>query len=286
LGIDRQVEDDSGPGAADSLRSTPADLPDIPNGPVAPPAAHDSAGPQTPAERFSEYKAKVEAAYRQEAVDRGCDRVREVEQNVVTPAVLRIEAEDPDRALAGFDHRLKGKYRLTEKVTARQLEEQPDLSIGDAFAMVKDAIRYTFQYPEEKYSAGIHADCARLDAAGFERFDRRNTWEREEYKGINSRWREPESGLIFEVQFHTQASFEAKQLTHPAFHVVKWAGEKLDEPRRRMAGELRGDGRGGEAATLGPGMWALRKDQGKLTPGQRGALAQIAVVNKPLSRDT
>ena len=29
-------------------------------------------------------------------------------------------------------------------------------------------------------------------------------------------------------------------------------------------------------------MWALRKDQGKLTPGQRGSLAEIAVTNKPL----
>ena len=29
-------------------------------------------------------------------------------------------------------------------------------------------------------------------------------------------------------------------------------------------------------------MWALRKDQRNLTPGQRGTLAQIAVVNKPL----
>ena len=29
-------------------------------------------------------------------------------------------------------------------------------------------------------------------------------------------------------------------------------------------------------------MWALRKDQRKLAPGQRGTLAQIAVVNKPL----
>ena len=50
-----------------------------------------------------------------------------------------------------------------------------------------------------------------------------------------------------------------------AFHVVKWAGEKLDELRRRLAGELRAAGRGGEAATLGAGMWALRKDQQKLT---------------------
>ena len=29
-------------------------------------------------------------------------------------------------------------------------------------------------------------------------------------------------------------------------------------------------------------MWALRKDQQKLTPAQRGSLAEIAVVNKPL----
>ncbi len=67
-----------------------------------------------------------------------------------------------------------------------------------------------------------------------------------------------------------------------AFHVVKWAGEKLDELRRRIAGELRAAGRGDEAATLGTGMWALRKDERKLTPGQRGALAQIAVTNKPV----
>ena len=72
------------------------------------------------------------------------------------------------------------------------------------------------------------------------------------------------------------------QICLDAFHVVKWAGEKLDELRRRIAGELRAAGRGDEAATLGSGMWALRKDQQKLTPGQRGALAQIAVVNKPL----
>jgi len=67
-----------------------------------------------------------------------------------------------------------------------------------------------------------------------------------------------------------------------AFHVVKWAGEKLDDLRRRIAAELRAAGRGDEAAALGTGMRALRKDYAKLSPGQRGSLAQIAVVNKPL----
>jgi transposase len=68
------------------------------------------------------------------------------------------------------------------------------------------------------------------------------------------------------------------QICLDAFH----AGEKLDELRRRIAADLRAAGRGDEATTLGSGMWALRKDQGKLTPGQRGSLAEIAVTNKPL----
>jgi transposase len=79
-----------------------------------------------------------------------------------------------------------------------------------------------------------------------------------------------------------RAKAPGAELCLDAFHVVKWAGERLDELRRRLAGELRAAGRGDEAATLGTGMWALRKDERKLTPAQRGTLAQIAVVNKPL----
>jgi len=67
-----------------------------------------------------------------------------------------------------------------------------------------------------------------------------------------------------------------------AFHVVKWAGEALDKVRRRLAGELRAAGKGDQAAALGQGMWALRKDPGGLSGGQRTALAQIAADNKQL----
>ena len=90
--------------------------------------------------------------------------------------MLRIEAEDPDRHLAGFENRLKGKDRLTEKVT-NWMKAQPDLKPDDAFGLVKDAIRYTFQYPDENYSQGVEADCARLEEAGFQRGDRQGTSE-------------------------------------------------------------------------------------------------------------
>jgi hypothetical protein len=100
LGIDRHCEDEAESRAADGLGSAPPDLPDILDDASRLPADGDRAGDQSPAERLAEYKAKVEAEYRQEAVDRGCDRVSEVERTVVTPAMLRIEAEDPDHRLA------------------------------------------------------------------------------------------------------------------------------------------------------------------------------------------
>jgi transposase len=67
-----------------------------------------------------------------------------------------------------------------------------------------------------------------------------------------------------------------------AFHIVKWANEKLDELRRRTAGELRAAGKDDQAATLGKGLWALRKKPANLSGGQKTALADIAADNKQL----
>jgi hypothetical protein len=153
-------------------------------------------------------------------VERGCKEIRETEENIVTPAMIRIEAEDPERQLVGLEFRCKGEDRITEKVAAA-LEEQANLTPADALASVKDAIRYTFQYTEHHYAEGVGADVGRLKEAGFELVELRNSWRFEEYKGINSRWRVPDSGQLFEVQFHTAISFEAKQLTHEAYERIR-----------------------------------------------------------------
>ena len=49
----------------------------------------------------------------------------------------------------------------------------------------------------------------------------KNSWSDDQYKGINSQWIEPDTGQRFEVQFHTRISFEAKQLTHPAYERLR-----------------------------------------------------------------
>jgi hypothetical protein len=184
-----------------------------------------------PAERVIGYRGKVEAVRRAYAIDQGCAEVEKIETDTVTPAMLRIEAEDPGRCLVGFENRLKGKDRLAEKVT-KAVDEQPNLSYEDAFAVVKDAIRYTFQYPHERYTAGVRADIERLIGLGFDRVDRRNTWASEVYKGINSRWRVPENSRVFEVQFHTEASYEAKQETHAAYERLRDPATPKDEQER------------------------------------------------------
>ena len=177
--------------------------------------------PEQPArvEQTLAHRATIDADYRRHAIDQGCARVEKLERETVTPAMLRIEAEDPDRTLIGLEHRLKGKDRLTEKVEFDM--GKWGVSAEKAFANVKDAIRYTFEYPEDKYAHGVRADVDRIKAEGFELAELRNSWENEEYKGINSRWRHAESSQLFEVQFHTHASFEAKQETHAAYERLR-----------------------------------------------------------------
>ncbi len=82
---------------------------------------------------------------------------------------------------------------------------------------VADAVRFTFTYSSERYAEGVLSDVDRLKSEGFELVKLKNLWAEDQYKGINSQWRRPETGLRFEVQFHTPESLEAKR-THASRH--------------------------------------------------------------------
>jgi hypothetical protein len=174
-----------------------------------------------------EHRATVDARYRAYAIDQAYEKIRDIERGTVTPAMKRIEAEDPERHLAGLENSLKGKDRLAEKV-ADYVKSSPELSYDQACAKVKDAIRYTFVYSDNHYTEGVRADTERL-ANLFELIDLRNSWPAAEYKGINTRWRVPENSQIFEVQFHTHTSFEAKQFTHGAYEKIRDPATRRDE---------------------------------------------------------
>jgi hypothetical protein len=130
-----------------------------------------------------------------------------------------IESQDPDRHLVGLDQCRKGRDRIKEKVyrSIKNFGRSPE----QAVAQVPDTIRYTFEYRETRYTQGVWADAERLKEQGFELHTLRNSWSKDQYKGINSQWTDPDSGQRFEVQFHTRISYEAKQLTHDAYERLR-----------------------------------------------------------------
>jgi hypothetical protein len=167
-------------------------------------------------------------------IDRGYSRIREVGENVIVPGVLRAAAEDPNCTLAGFDHRIKGLDRLKEKV-ADLLEPPSKLTAAGALSLIVDVVRFTCTHPEDRYTHGVLAGVERLKAQGFELDKLKNTWESEQYKGTNTQWLEPRSGVRFEVQFHTSASLEAKELTHGAYERIRSITEQTPETERESA---------------------------------------------------
>jgi hypothetical protein len=177
-------------------------------------------------------RRRLDAAQNEE-IDRGYARIREVGERTIIPGVLSVEAEDPTRRLAGFDNCFKGEDRLKEKIAdrIRSKGHPPE----EALARIPDVVRFTYEYGETTYTAGVQQDLRRLGANGFTQLERRNTWDDDQYKGINSRWRESESGVMFEVQFHTQASLEAKELTHKAYERIRSITDQTPEADRETA---------------------------------------------------
>lgn len=79
-------------------------------------------------ERTAAYRAVVDAVYRQYTTDRGYARVEGLERETGTPAMRRIEAEDPEPHPVGLDNRLKGKGRLAEAADLKtgETRQAPD----------------------------------------------------------------------------------------------------------------------------------------------------------------
>jgi len=151
---------------------------------------------------------------------KACSDIHDEGERIVLPAMRQIEAADPNRGLVGLERRLKGEDRLKEKISDA-LRGRPGLTPTQALNIVPDPVRFTFTYSPDRYADGVLADVERLKEIGLEEVKLKNLWSDEQYKGINSQWRRPETGLRVEVQFHTPASLEAKELTHRAYERIR-----------------------------------------------------------------
>ncbi len=163
--------------------------------------------------------------------DHAQSRVDAAEREL-TGAVQGIDAEVPSIRLVGLENCIKGVDRFKEKV-AEGLALKHERAVGQIIKAMPDALRYTYQLPVSGYVDSFRATCDRLQEHGYRWVFCRNSWENLDYKGVNTRWRNP-AGQLFEVQFHTADSFAAKQFTHEAYERLR---NTSTDPREM--GELR-----------------------------------------------
>ncbi|MEU6867091.1 ATP nucleotide 3'-pyrophosphokinase [Streptomyces sp. NPDC046876] len=166
-------------------------------------------------------------------VDAYLDRAQEAEKSI-SPRV-RAAAWITGAELTGFDHRLKSPDSLKRKV-ATSLEEHPEQNVDTVLAGIGDAVRYTLQWPDEEYTEGVATAARLLSDWGNDSTKWSNTWGRAQgYKGLNTGWRAPRSGQLFEVQFHTPASKWAQEATHKLYEEQRLPGTSPERKKELQA---------------------------------------------------
>ncbi len=130
-------------------------------------------GAATATDLKSSDNERIEAEYSRMRIGRRKDRASDA---------CRWRAEIQHRHLVGFEHHLKGLDRIKEKV--HEDMELLGRSPSEAISLLPDAIRYTFQYEEARYTQGVWADIARMQEQGFKLDMLKNMWSDDQYKGI------------------------------------------------------------------------------------------------------
>ena len=145
-------------------------------------------------------------------------------------SLLQGQAGAHGGRMEGLDFRFKSEGSLARKITT-ETANTPGLPLEVSGELMNDVLRYTMILDEGSYASGAQNTLDQLRADGFEIGRINNAWAREGgYQGLNVTVETPD-GHKFELQFHTEASFNAKEhLTHGLYEEMRLLPE--DSPRR------------------------------------------------------
>ncbi len=145
-------------------------------------------------------------------------KAKEVEP-AITAALKSIESEKAH--LEGLEYRLKSSESLTRKIISDS--HDMEVSLEEAAANIKDVLRYTFIIDENDYTEITKQTLDKLTKDGYSVTAFKNFWAKEniDYQGINSNLKTSD-GTIFELQFHTQESYDTKsEKTHKLYEIIR-----------------------------------------------------------------
>ncbi len=173
------------------------------------------------------------------AAERFLARAKTAESRI-SPVVTGIKDEVPGADLAGYPEFVLKSPESFKRKLAMSLDSVPDRDVNRMLGRMKDSVRYTLKLPGDgtAYTDGVNTAVERFRASGFENVQFKNTWGSGGYQGINSFWRDPDTGHVFEMQFHTPESFDAKMVTHGLYEEARLPG--VEPARVRELEDLQG----------------------------------------------
>lgn len=140
-------------------------------------------------------------------------------------AMMEQIAKNNDMELVGLKNRIKGKESYLDKIAR---EYQPGYHYE-----VKDVLRYTMVSPSKKMAEKTLESMETLKKSGANVYQVKNLWlnSKNPYNGINT-FVQDMDGNKFEVQYHTKASYEAKQKTHKLYEDIRKGNLSSDDMQK------------------------------------------------------
>ncbi|MFR9276548.1 MAG: hypothetical protein ACLVK5_00375 [Peptoniphilus senegalensis] len=110
--------------------------------------------------------------------------------------------------MEGLEFKFKGLESLVRKIKGRTRDGKK--SLEEASYDMKDVLRYTMILDENNFVDGFEKTRENLSKLGYNIYRVKNTFhDGAPYKGLNTNVKDSQ-GNIFELQFHTQKSFDIK----------------------------------------------------------------------------
>lgn len=130
--------------------------------------------------------------------------------------------KDNGARFEGLDHRLKGQSSLVRKIKTDASGNKDIKVLKKSADAINDNLRYTAILDDNKFGDSYKGIVKNLEGKGYEVVKVKNTMGdlNGGYRGVNTQVRD-KNGYIFELQFHTKASFDTKSEQHKQYEIVR-----------------------------------------------------------------
>lgn len=123
--------------------------------------------------------------------------------------------------LEGFNYRFKSEGSIARKIATKLNGSASVDAIGYYASNINDSLRYTLILDEKNYVNQMYDSLHKLINEGYQVRSINNSWGDSIYQGMNTSLVSPD-GMVFELQFHTDASFKTKEfLNHQLYEIYR-----------------------------------------------------------------